>query len=104
MEQKITPATSHPNDAAVGTIISSCDSAEVFLDVTAGTGTAYLAQKSPGGKYHQYGPSWSVDNTVAGRQVGRIAIPREPAEYIVVVTGGPTLGAECWIRGVTRGR
>lgn len=105
---EITPVTSMPADGAAGKELAGFDACEVSLDCSAGTGTACLIKKGPGGtggagKWRQYGPSWTVDNTTAGQQVPRFKIPRDKAEYGVLITGGPTIDA-CYLEGTGHGR
>ena len=70
----------------------------VYVADGGGTGTAALLVKDPGGRWVQAGPSWSVAATQAGREPGRINIPRNELLYKILVTGGPTLGA-CYLVG-----
>lgn len=99
----ITPKTSMPADNAAGVELRGYDSAEVFLKCSAGSGTACLIQKGPGGIWHQRGPSWTVDATTAGQQVGRISIPWDAWEYQILITGGPTIDS-AYLVGVNHGR
>jgi len=98
----ITPVTSVPadNDDANSQIIEQEDVAHchVYVADAGGTGTAALIVKDPAGRWVQAGPSWSVAATQAGREVGRINIPRTAQRYKLLVTGGPTLGA-CYLVG-----
>jgi len=101
----ITPVTSMPadDDDANSQVLEHYDVAHCHVYATAGTGTAALIVKDPKGRWVQAGPSWAVAATQAGREPGRIQIPREKLLYKILVTGGPTLGA-CYLVGRNYGR
>lgn len=71
------------------------DAVDCCVDISAGSGTFCLAQYGAGDVWRQYGPSWTADTTVAGGQVSRIRIPREPkfSYTIVRLAGTPDVGA-----------
>ncbi len=96
----ITPVTSMPadDDDANSQILEHHDVAHCHVYTTANTGTAALIVKDPAGRWVQAGPSWAVAATQAGREVGRINIPRTAQRYKILVTGGPTLGP-CYLVG-----
>lgn len=103
----ITPVTSIPadDDDANSQELQYADVAHchVYVANGGGTGTAALLVKDPKGRWVQAGPSWSVAATQAGREPGRIQIPRDKRLYKILVTGGPTL-ADCYLVGCSYGR
>ena len=101
----IIPATSMPSDGDESNSIElqHYDMLLAHVYTASGTGTAAVIMMDPGGRWVQFGPSWSVAATQAGREVARIAIPRDKRRYRLLVTGGPTL-SDSYLIGCNLGR
>lgn len=96
--------TDAPADLGAAAIrLSAFDGADVYVDVSVGTGDFCLIQYGPGAKWRQYGPGWTSDTTTAGGAPARLSIPLSPGYYGVLRTSGTPTVTAAYIEGVNRG-